>query len=133
VPTQELKVQLTGRAAALRVLSRMPVAIPSGGVARIRIGTPPARSVGDAKFELVEPPPGITIVGTEPGLEYVDVIVACDAKKTKPGTQGNLLFNAFGERRSAKDANGAPRVQRSPLGIVPAIPFDIVTPPEPPT
>jgi hypothetical protein len=45
----------------------------------------------------------------------------------KPGTQGNLLFNAIGERSgTTKQGKGAAKLQRSPLGTIPAIPFDIV-------
>jgi hypothetical protein len=128
VPAHELKVQLSGRGTSLRLQSKMPVTIPAGGTARIRIGTPPARSIGEVKLELMEPPPGIAIARCESGADYVDVVISCDGEKIKPGTQGNLLFQAVGERRNATKDKTPPRIQRSPLGTTPAIPFDIVAP-----
>ena len=127
VPAQEMKVQTVGRGAALRVLSRLPVAVAPGGQARIRIGTPPARTVGEVKLELIEPPPGIAIVRCDTGADYVDVTISCEAAKVKPDTQGNLIFQAIGERRGAVNPKSkAPaRIQRSTLGIVPAIPFEV--------
>jgi hypothetical protein len=129
VPAHELKAQVTGRAAPLRVLSRMPVAIPPNGTARIRIGTPAARSVGEVKLELIEPPDGIAIVRCVSGADHVEVILSCDAVKIKPGTQGNLLFQVIGERAATGKGKIAPRPQRSAIGTVPAIPFDVLAEP----
>jgi hypothetical protein len=128
VPAQELKVQLAGRGSSLRVLSQMPVALKPGGQTRIRIGTPPARFVGDVKLELLEPPPGVAVVRCERGADYVDVVVSCDAEKSKPDTQGNLIFQATGERAGAAKAKAKSGTQRSPLGIVPAVAFEIIGP-----
>jgi hypothetical protein len=127
VPSQELKVQVAGRGTLIRPITQLPVMIPAGGVARIRFGTTIARSAGQLKLELVEPPPGIAVVRCQTGAEHVEVVVSCDATKAKPGTQGNLLFNAVSERSGAtKQGKGAAKLQRSPLGTIPAIPFDIV-------
>jgi hypothetical protein len=128
VPSQDLKVQMIGRGSTLRVATRMPVTMVPGGLTRIRISTPQARSVGEVKLELIEPPPGIAVLRCDRGVDYVDVTLSCDPTKTKPGTQGNLLFNAIGERNggSAKQGKGAAKLQRSQLGTVPAIPFDVV-------
>ena len=131
VPSQELKVQVAGRGVAVRPLTRAPVVIPAGGVARIRIATTAARSAGKIKLELVDPPAGIAIVRCDSNSDYVDVVVSCDATKMKPGTQGNLLFNAVGERSGATAKQGKnAKLQRSSLGTVPAIPFDIAAPSE---
>jgi hypothetical protein len=127
VPAQELKVQLTGRGTGMRLLTRVPVALPAGGTARIRIATTAARSAGKIKLELVDPPPGIAVVRCDSRTDYIEVVVSCDAAKVKPGTQGNLLFNAIGERSGTKKAGkGAAKAQGSAIGTVPAIPFDVV-------
>ena len=54
------------------------------------------------------------------------MVLACDAAKMKPGLQGNLMLNASGERTNPNAKNAAARVQRVPLGAVPAIPFEVV-------
>ena len=126
VTAQELKAQVTGRAAALRVATRVPVSIPVGGTTKIRVATPPTRTLGDVKMELVDPIPGLKIVRCEPGLDFVDVVIAADVATLKPGVQGNLLLHAISERRNAGDAKAPARVQRNPLGLVPAIPFNTV-------
>ena len=131
VPAQELKVQLTGRAAGLHVISQLPIALVPGGFSRIMISTPPARSVGEVKFELVEPPPGVAIVRCESAKDHINVVLSCDATKVKPGDRGNLILQAFGERAGTAKDKTAPRVQRSSLGTVPAVPFDIAGRPEP--
>ena len=89
VPAQELKVQVTGRAASLRVLSKMPVALRPDGVTRIRIGTPAARAVGEVKLGVVSThAAGIAVVRCVSGADYVEVVLSCDTSKVKPGTQG---------------------------------------------
>ena len=50
-----------------------------------------------------------------------------DAKKAKPGAKGNLIISAYMER-VAKDKDGKPRgpKRRLPMGILPAVPFEVV-------
>ena len=94
----------------------------------MQIAAPAARTAGHVLFELAEPPDGITVQKSSAGSgDTVTVTIACDAAKLKPGTQGNLLLTGFGERPTGK----AKVNQRSPLGAVPAIPFEIVGPPRP--
>jgi hypothetical protein len=54
--------------------------------------------------------------------------LSCDPAKIKPGTQGNLILQAFGERPGGAKANVSARANRVPLGLVPAIPFEVVDP-----
>jgi hypothetical protein len=132
VPAQEMKVQVTGRGSTLRVMSRGPVALTLGGTTRIRIAKPVARNAPALTFELVEPPPGISIVRCESRADAVDIVIQCESAM-KPGTQGNLILQAFGERPAAKETKGPSRVQRNPLGLVPAIPFDVAAASDPST
>jgi hypothetical protein len=126
------KVQLTGRGSTLRVMTRLPVALTPGGTTRIRIAKPGARNGPVLAFELVEPPAGVSVARCESRTDAVDIVIQC-ANTVKPGTQGNLILQAFGERPAAKESKGASRVQRTPLGLVPAIPFDVIAPSEPST
>jgi hypothetical protein len=133
VTSQELKVQLTGRGPTARVLTRMPVALPPGGVARIRFGSPAARSVGEVKLELLDPPPGIAIVRCDSNAHYIEVLVSCDAAKIKPGTQGNLIFQVVSGRANTTEGKAKSGAGRAMIGIVPAIPFEVAESPKPST
>lgn len=99
----------------------------------MRVASPAVRFVTNIQFELSEPPDGITLQPSSGSGDFIDVVVACDAAKIKPGLQGNLMLNASGERTNPKAQNAAARVQRVPLGAVPAIPFEVVAASKPST
>jgi hypothetical protein len=123
-----LKVDVAGRGAPFRVLTRMPMRIPAGGTMHLQVAAPAARNLANIQLELSDAPAGMKIQQSSMQGEAVDVILSCDATKVKPGLQGNLLFNASGERTNPNAQNAANRVQRVPLGAVPAISFEIVAP-----
>jgi hypothetical protein len=76
-------------------------------------------------FQLSEPPDGVsigTINATEDGAA---ITFAADKGKTKPGTKGNLLVEAFVERNTPA-VNGKPAGPRKfSIGYLPAIPFQV--------
>ncbi len=126
VTQREFKVDVSGRGAPLRVLTKSPLHFTPGGTMRVQIATPAARATGEIEFELSDPPAGITILKTSAsGGGATDILLSCDATTSKPGLHGNLLLNAFGQRTNAKAQNPAARAQRVPLGAAPAIPFEI--------
>ena len=128
VPSRELLVDVTGRGPAFKVVTRTPLQIPVGGHAAVRIASPAGRFVSNVQFELSDPPAGVTLQQTPGGPDFIDVLILCDPAKVKSGLQGNLMLNATGERANAKSTA---RVQRVPLGAVPAIPFEVVGAPPP--
>lgn len=129
VPAQSLLVDVGGRAGAVcRVLNRGTVQIPIGGTAKLTISTAAARGVKDVQIELSDAPEGITVKSTSANNDIVEIVLNCDAAKVKPGAAGNLILNAYGVRANAPAAKGRP-AQRQPLGSVPAIPFEVTTPP----
>jgi hypothetical protein len=132
VTAQELKVAVRRGgplAATARVMNPMPLSLPSGGAVKIEVQVPlPANSqIERVKYELSEPPDGVTLAGVAGGMNGTDVILRCDASKAKPGLKGNLIITLSGER-AAPVVNGKAQTnrQRVPLGTLPAIPFEIV-------
>lgn len=131
VPAQELKVAVTGRGfgrAGLQLASALPVKIPVGGAARLRLGGLGASYLDRFDLELSDPPPGVSLgkaATTERGAE---IVFESDAKTSKAGLKGNLIVglvparNPAATQKAKKQAN--PR--RVPLGTLPAIPFEIV-------
>jgi hypothetical protein len=115
----------------LRVVTRGPVRLTPGGTTRIQISAPYSRNAGNVHFELFGPPEGISIEKSYAGSgDIVNVLIACDPAKIKPGTQGNLLLHGYGDRSgpAATKAKAAPRVL---LGTVPAIPLEVGSGPAP--
>lgn len=125
VTAKELKVAVTGRGPAFRVLGDTPLKIPTGGTVHVRVTSPVARFVTNIQLELSDPPDGITLQQSPGKDDVIDVVIACDAAKVKAGLQGNLMLNASGERTNPTAKNAA-RAQRVPLGAVPAIPFEVI-------
>ncbi len=143
VPAQDLKVTTIRRAAVrtpAAILSELPVKIPLGSTVRVRVTMPAARFVEKVRFELSEPPEGITVQnassdqkGSGPPARNpasgvaTDFVLQSDAAKTKPGLRGNLIVEVSGERAPGAAAGKAKaNRQRVPLGVLPAIPFEIV-------
>jgi hypothetical protein len=128
VPARELKLATFGRwtqRSPVKVVGEIPVKLPVGGTARVKLDAP-ARAFADRlQLELSEPPPGIAIKSVTPIRDGVELLLSCDADKLKPGQQGNLIVNAFAPRADAP-GKGQANQRRSPLGTLPAIPFEVI-------
>ncbi len=128
VPAQDLKVTTIKRAAVrapAAILSELPVKIPLGGTAQVRATMPPTRFFEKVQYELSEPPEGITLQSASSGPTGTDLVLQSDAAKTKPGLRGNLIVEVSGERAPGAGKAKANR-QRVPLGVLPAIPYEVV-------
>jgi len=143
VPAQDLKVTTVKRAAIrapAAILSELPVKIPLGGTAQVRVTMPGTRFLEKVRFELSEPPEGITVqdatsdqTGTGSPTQNsamgvpTDLVLQSDAVKAKPGLRGNLIVEVSGERTPAPGkAKAKANRQRVSLGVLPAIPFEVV-------
>jgi hypothetical protein len=88
VPAQDLKVTTIRRAAVrapAAILSELPVKIPVGGTAHVRVTMPATRFLEKVRFELSEPPEGITVQSASSDQNGTDLVLQSDAAKTKPG------------------------------------------------
>ena len=129
VPAKDLLVDVTGRGAPFRVVTKSPLRLVPGEKTRLQIAAPGTKSAGKIHFDLLDAPEGISILQTSEGPGgTVNVTIACAAGTNQRGPQGNLLLSGFGERPPSNPAAKAKGSQRVPLGAVPAIPFEIVAP-----
>ena len=132
VPAKEMKVAVSGRnmaRAPLRILGGTPVRIPVGGTARVQVDTLTSAFLDRVRLELSEPPSGIAIKNVSPSGGGAEIVLECDAAKAKPGLKGNLIVSVFAVPAASADKGKAPGNQRrAPMGSLPAIPFEIVTP-----
>ena len=131
VPARELLASVVGRTAprnTMRVLSATPLKIPAGGTARVRVSVPAGPFLGKVEFELSDPPEGISIRSVSPDRDGMEILLECDAVKSKAGLKGNLIISAFAERLGAATAPAAKQAARkkAPLGTLPAVPFEVI-------
>jgi hypothetical protein len=125
VPESEWMVRVIGQGAqaALRAASEKPVKVPAGGSVAVQLAVPP-RLVNDVRFELNDPPEGLTVKSVSPAGNGVSVVLSASGDKLKPGLKGNLILDAFVERPAPNQGANAKRKQ--PMGTLPAIPFEVV-------
>jgi hypothetical protein len=141
VPSQELLVSVTGRGFSLplQILEENPVLIPAGCMTQVRVGVTGwgrrgrgrARGTGTpVQIELSDPPPGVSIHEVSRSRNELLITVLADAAKSQAGTQGNLIFQVFAVPQARpRSGNAPPRrpARRRLLGLLPAVPFEIVT------
>jgi hypothetical protein len=131
VSARELKVSVAGNPRpfareAIKILSVTPVKIPIGGTANVRVATPSGAFADRYDLELNGAPDGIAIQGVSPVPGGVEIALHCDAVKARPGLKGNLIVNVLPKiPPSAQAAQKPGNQRRSPVGALPAIPFEI--------
>ena len=129
VPAPDLLAFVSGNNnnnAPIVVLGTARIPVDGDGQVVVSRNKRPPFSVGDIRCELRDPPDGITIKGVSLADEGVALSFHCDAK-TKPGGGGNLIVEVFNEKPfPAKDGKKA-GINRSSMGLLPAIPFEIQT------
>jgi hypothetical protein len=125
VPANDMMVTVSGRARARfpgRLVGSGPVKIKPGGLTLVRLAIPRGSSAARIKLVLNDPPDGITLRKAEVNNDGAVLVLHADAGKVKPGSRGNLIFEAYPESRPGG------RGQEVPLGTLPAIPFMILRP-----
>jgi len=105
----------------------MPVKIPAGGTAFVRVGMPTTTFFGSLQLELSDAPSGIAIEKTSSLGMGTEVVLRSDATKVKPGQQGNLIVSVsvLPSGRFAGKGKGMAMARRN-VATLPAIPFEIV-------
>jgi hypothetical protein len=97
--------------------------IPSGGTVTVSMRLP-VRGM-QFHFELSDPPAGVTlqdVTRTETGYS-----LTFKADDKHAGYRDNLIVEGFTENAPARAGAPAAKQQRTSLGILPAIPFEIIT------
>ncbi len=130
VPVNELKAVIspgTATKTPVTVVSELPLRIPVDGAAALELDTPTGRAFDRLHLELDEPPDGLSIEGESPTRRGMKIVFKCDASKIKAGLKGNLIVSAFAVK-SEEDSKSTPRRRSrpTPLGMLPAIPFEII-------
>jgi hypothetical protein len=132
VPSKELV------AACLSNRRRMPpfellesdkVQVPIGGSATVRIKLPANAPARDIKLQMSDPPPGLAIEDVNFLAGEMTFSIKADEKIAKEGFADNLIIEvSTGAPRNPQGNPARPQAQRVSLGVLPAIPCEIVKP-----
>jgi hypothetical protein len=130
VPTKEWAVFVTGKPPGKPPCAFVDngVRIPLGGTGQARFMVDQGIDSHNLRFELSEPPKGISLqepvpVGMTRGLI---VPIKCDADKVKAGFKGNLVFILAQENSYVDKKDKKLITSRSVIGMLPAVPFEVV-------
>ena len=107
-----------------KLMTDKPLQLTEDGVAQAKVYLPLGRDAADVQLELNDPPEGVSIAKTGLFENGVIIYVKADRAKAKPGLAGNLIVDAFIDRENLKDVKAKKR--RTALGMLPAIPFEVV-------
>ncbi len=109
------------------VVSEQPARIPAGGTVEVQVRGPWPAGQAEMELELSDPPEGIAIDEVDWQDRIVTITLHSDAERIEPGLRGNLIVNTF-RRRTETNPEGRVREYRSFMGVLPAIPFEVVKP-----
>jgi len=130
VPSQELMVSVLrakAKAQPVELASNVPVQIPPGGTARVWFRTQRRARMRQIKFELREPPKGISLQDAKALDKGLTLVLKVDEGTAQIGLADNLIVEAYTEWVvRQKDGKKTDKKQRVSLGVLPAIPFEIV-------
>ena len=131
VPSRELMVAVMGKRWGPPVeLAGGPVRIPLGGTTDVQIRNRRGQALREIEFELSEPPTGVTLEEVSFTAGALSLRLSADRDAAKVGFADNLIVEAFKEvewgKKGKGGGKGKQQKRRVSVGILPAIPFEIV-------
>lgn len=132
VPSQELMVASKGKGpkrwtAAAQLADSSPIRIPLGSSAQVRVKVPWHGMLPNVALELRDAPKGVSLDEITSGPKGLAFAVKASSDAEKAPSRDNLVVEAFMETASGdKDAKAKKKKNRFSLGVLPAIPYEIV-------
>ena len=127
-PSQDLMATVVGKggAPAVRIASVTPVRLATGSSSEVVVRVPKAPMLDDVRLELSNPPAGITMEGLQVAPEGLRFMLhATDT--LEPGFADNLIVHAFTDvAPRAREGKAPGPKRRVSLGVLPAIPIEII-------
>ena len=105
-----------------------PIRLAPGDAEPFTVKLPPSGSDTTLRLSLDSPPEGLTLSDDQREAGRLTMLLKADAS-LEPGLAGNLIVRVT-EEKILRDADGNPRgsPRVSNLGVLPAVPFEIVAP-----
>jgi hypothetical protein len=127
VPSQALFAWIGGqgvRVSLPEIAGPPPVRIVRGETTEVllKTGGRGGRLPENLVLELSDPPKGVSIAGTEPGRDGVVLKIKSEVDGAGIGTAGNLIVGVYLDQTGPRGRN-----RRIGVGVLPAIPFEIVS------
>jgi len=101
------------------------VRIPKGGTAQVQLRAPAGPMLEKLRLELSEPPGGVTLREVNAVTGGLVLVLQADAKTAQAGYADNLIVDVS-VGIEAKGRDGKVRKVQVSLGVLEAIPFEIV-------
>jgi hypothetical protein len=127
-PSQNLMATVVGKggASAVRIASVTPVRLATGSSSEVLVRVPKAPMLDDVRLELSNPPAGITMEDLQVAPEELRFMLHA-ADTLEPGFADNLIVQAFTDvAPRAREGKAPGPKRRVSLGVLPAIPIEIV-------
>lgn len=122
------------RLPGIEVTTPTPLRIPLGGTAQAHVRVPmvlPGRApvaLEAIRFTLANSPRGLSLDAFKVGPGGVTLTFKADANIAQVGYAGNLIVEASAEIEQRREDGKPARKRRIPLGVLPAIPFEVARP-----
>jgi hypothetical protein len=130
VPAQQLLVSVQKskwRVPPIELASESPVRIVAGGSAEVRIKARRGAALKEMSLELREPPAGVTLANVTVLPDGLAFQLKADKEAAPAPLVDNLIVEAFRETTpKAQEGKPAPQKRRYSMGVLPAIPIEIV-------
>lgn len=126
VPSEQLVFTVrrgTGISVSLDLARGKRLQIPAGSTAQVSFSMPTGAS-SHAQFEISEPPAGVTLQSSGESQRGYTLVLKADDKHI--GYADNLIIEGYTEVVGRQKTGVGAQKQRASLGVLPAIPFEIV-------
>ena len=130
VPAQELSVfaqKYRWRMPPGELVGNGPVKIPAGGSVQVHLKIKPRPILKEIDLELYKPPAGIVLQDVTVVPEGLSFVLKVDKDSAQSNISENLIIQTFREYTpKPKEGKPAPKKRRDSMGIIPAIPIQII-------
>ncbi len=111
----------------IELAGNSPVRIPAGGSARVRIKTSRRANFKDVQLQLNDPPEGLSLNDVTIMPDGLSFQLKAEKDTMQSGFADNLIIEAFRESVvKQKDGKLTNQKRRNSMGVLPAIPIEIV-------
>ncbi|MEW6358782.1 MAG: PPC domain-containing protein [Planctomycetota bacterium] len=116
---------------ALERVGSGPVRVPAGGTAEVRVRSTSYLRPPRLQLHLIGPPEGVSIQDVRAIPEGMAFHLKVEGPAAKAGFADNLIVEAitdYANKKKVQKGGKTPQKQHASIGVLPAIPFEVVQP-----